>query len=262
MYTKQISYASTLPISLAEAKNFLKVDTDITEDDALINLLIQSVVQHVENVTGLSLASKNYILFLDRFPSFPYLDSTYTPLFGALPFYFGFFPQPGFPASGPLYATGQLPFIIPIDKTPVTAVTQIIYMDTAGNSQTLLPGRDFVVDLGSEPARIGPLPGGRWPLGMVGLSAVQVYFTAGYTATVDADSADVTISGAPNPPKQTTEFKFVTSIPADLKLAMLLLIADAYANREPNVAGAVGRIPTLDAILAANTRWDFSHNNS
>jgi hypothetical protein len=261
MYTRQISYASTLPISLTEAKNFLKVDSDVTDDDALITLLIQSVVQHVENVTGQSLASKNYILFLDRFPGFPYLDSAYTPLFGALPFYFGFFAQPSFPPSATLAGTGQLPFIIPVDKTPVTAVSQIIYIDASGTSQTLLPGRDFVVDLGSEPARIGPLPGGRWPLGMVGLSVVQVYFTAGYTATVDTDSADVTITGAPNPPEQTTEFKFVTSIPADLKLAMLLLISDAYANREPNVAGAVGRIPTLDAILAANTHWDFSHNN-
>jgi hypothetical protein len=257
VFTKQISYASTLPISLAEAQNFCRVDATNAQDSALLTLLIQSAVQHAENVTGLSLASKNYVLYLDRFPGFAYGGSGFTPLFGALPYYFGQVANTGFM---PAVNNHTLPFVIPIDKSPVTAVTSVTYIDLTGNSQTLLPGQDFEVDLGSEPARIGPLPLGRWPIGQVGLSSVQVAFTAGYTATVNTDLQDTTIT-VPTPPQQTAEYKFVNSIPADLKLAMLILINDAYQNREMNVAGAVGRVDTVDDILIANKIWDFSQPN-
>jgi hypothetical protein len=251
MQTRQISYASTLPISLAEAQNFCRVDPANAQDNALLTLLIQSAVQHAENITGLSLASKNYVLFLDRFPGRAYGDAGYAPLFGEFPFYFG--------EHTTFQERNRLPFVIPIGKSPVTAVTRIVYIDQAGNSQQLLPGQDFEVDLGSEPARIGPLPNGRWPIGMVGLSSVQVFFTAGYTATVNTDIQDTVITGTPTPPEQTTEYTFVNSIPADLKLAMLILVNEAFSNREINVAGAVGRVNTVDDIFAANKIWVFSH---
>lgn len=257
MFTKQVSYAATMPISLAEAKNFCKVDATNTADDALITLLIQSAVQHAENITGLSLAQKDYVLYLDRFPGYPFFGSGYAPLFGDFPYYFGQVPSNGFlPAA--FLQNGGLPFVIPIDRSPVIAVTKIVYVDQAGNSQQLLPGQDFEVDLASEPARIAPLPNGRWPIGMVGLSYVQVFFTAGYTATVDQDVDDTVITGTPTPPEQTTEYKFVISIPADIKLALLILINDAYSNREISVAGAVGRVIIVDDILIANKIWDFS----
>lgn len=255
MYTKQVSYAASQPITLFEAKQFCKVDS--TNDDWLFTLLIASAVTHVENLTGLSLASKDYILYLDEFPSTAFLGNGYAPLFGNLAFYFGSTPLATYPIASPYKETDRFPFTIPLTHSPVTAVTKIVYIDQTGNSATLLPGRDFEVDLGSEPARIGPLPGGRWPIGIVGLSAVQVYYTAGYSSDPAAIN-DTVVTGTPTPPDQTTEFKFAVGIPADLKVAMLMLIADAYVNREPNVSGAVGRVPTIDNIIISNKNWDFS----
>jgi hypothetical protein len=44
----------------------------------------------------------------------------------------------------------------------------------------LLPGKDFVVDFTSIPARISPIPGQRWPVGITGINTVAIFYTAGY----------------------------------------------------------------------------------
>jgi hypothetical protein len=254
MYTRQISYSASQPLSRTEAKNFCKVPALNTNDDALIDVLIASAIQHVENVTSLSIASKNYVLYLDEFPN---ALGGYTPLFGSFSFYFGGTTNTlgAYPSAAP--ETNRFPFVIPINNSPVTAVAKIIYLDVTGAAITLLPGQDFVVDLASQPARVGPIAGGQWPRGMVGLSSVQVYFTAGFTSGV-ADISSTTMTTTANPPAETLVYSFVNTIPADLKVALMLLVSDAYFNREVNVSGAVGRVPTLDNILMANRSFDFS----
>jgi hypothetical protein len=253
MWTKQLHLPTAEPITRAFAKNFCKIPAAVTQDDELFDLLISSARTYAENATNLSLVPKQYVLFLDEFPSFPFIGGAYAPLFGSFPFYFGAGPVTNFPTASPLQETERLPYVIPLSHSPVIDVTKIIYIDQAGDEVTLNPGADFVVDLGTEPARVGPIPGGRWPIGIVALSSVQVYYSAGYDVDPTAIT-DKTYTGT----SQTNNFKFASGIPADLKVAMLMLVADAYANREPNVSGAVGRVPTVDNILMANRAWDYS----
>lgn len=54
------------PISLAQAKAFLKVDDEA--EDALIGTLIASARMHVEGVTGNALIEQSWRLVLDKFP--------------------------------------------------------------------------------------------------------------------------------------------------------------------------------------------------
>jgi hypothetical protein len=251
MWTKQVSVPTAEPITRDFAKNFCKIPAAVTQDDALFDLLITAARVHAENATNLSLVPKTYCLFLDEFPSFPYVVGNYAPLFGNFPFYFGLGPASNYPAAAPFRDGDRLPYVIPLSHSPVISVVQITYIAQDGTEATLLPGVDFVVDLGSEPARIGPLTGGRWPLGAVALSSVQVTYTAGF------DVVPTTVTDVSFSPPQITGFKFVSGIPADLVVAMLMLIADAYSNREPNVAGAISRVPTVDNILMANRSWSF-----
>lgn len=65
MQTK-FSSIGTEPITLTEAKLYLKVD--YTDEDTLITSLIKSVREHVENFTGLSLVAKTVEIFLDYIP--------------------------------------------------------------------------------------------------------------------------------------------------------------------------------------------------
>lgn len=55
------------PLTLAEAKAHLRVETDL--DDTLIAGLIRTVREHLERVTGLALLTRTFRLYLDDWPS-------------------------------------------------------------------------------------------------------------------------------------------------------------------------------------------------
>jgi uncharacterized phiE125 gp8 family phage protein len=55
------------PVSLAEAKGFLKIDD--TAEDALLNTLIGAARLHVEGVTGRALLAQSWRLVLDAWPA-------------------------------------------------------------------------------------------------------------------------------------------------------------------------------------------------
>jgi hypothetical protein len=245
----------TYPIDLALAKKFCRVSASDTSQDAVVELALGAAVAYAERETGRALTSRKYIATLDQFPQFPFAGNTFYPLFANFPFLAGSGPVMNYPTVSPLQETDRLPFTIYLKPTPVTAIEKILYIDLQGESTELLPGTDFAVDLFSEPARVSPLPGGRWPQGLIGISYVEVYFTAGYSDD-PAAVEDVSVSSG-SPPKQNTAFKFANGIPLDLKQAIAILTNEFYCNREINVAGGVGRVPQVDDILALYKRHDY-----
>lgn len=263
---KQITRPQDEPISLDEAKQYCRVAVSFTDDDDLIQkILIPAARRHAEDICGRSFASRSYVLYIDEFPSFPFIGSAYAPLFGNFPFYFGYGPVSNYPTASPLQETDRFPFVIPIPNPPVTAITKITYIGQDGLDHNLQPGVDFDVDLASEPARVAPVSGGRWPIGMVAINSVRVYYTAGYTPITDtpADIVDVLINDGASPPNQLLgqvgEYKFVNCIPEDIKIALLMLVVHWYSNREPVVSGRAGSVPNhIDEILIANKDYDFS----
>lgn len=66
MALKLITAASTYPVTLAEAKLHLRVDT--TDEDALITALITSATETVEQKLGRALMAQTWELTLDAFP--------------------------------------------------------------------------------------------------------------------------------------------------------------------------------------------------
>lgn len=75
----------------------------------------------------------------------------------------------GFPAEGS----------IPLPRAPVTAVSSVGYIDSAGDSQTLA-GSGYVVATDLAPAEIALAPGSSWPTTAARPDAVTVTYTAGY----------------------------------------------------------------------------------
>lgn len=55
------------PLTLAEAKNHLRIDADQTGDDALIDGLVAAATTHAENYLGRALCSQTWKLLLDCF---------------------------------------------------------------------------------------------------------------------------------------------------------------------------------------------------
>ena len=119
-----------------------------------------------------------------------------------------------------------------VPRGPVMAVTAITYVDAAGAQQTLA-SPNYIVDLTGEPVRIVPAWNASWPITRSQIAAVKVAFTAGY-----ADAA---------------------AVPDDLKIALQLLVAHWYENREAVVTGTISTTVGLafDEIVAPYRLWTF-----
>ena len=63
---------TTTPISLAEAKSFLRIDSDYDDDNTYITSLINVATSMVEEFTRRRLITQTFNIFYDEFP--PYID--------------------------------------------------------------------------------------------------------------------------------------------------------------------------------------------
>lgn len=179
------------PVGVEDAKTHLRVD--FADDDAYIALLIKAARWKLERAYRRAFMTQTLILGLDFF-GMP--DRTRDVVY----------PVSWWPPSGYQYPINSILELRP----PVQAISSIKYYDPNGTLQTVSPG-NYVLDVNTEPNRVAPILGQRWPTTAAVPNAVQVTFTAGAT------SADL--------------------VPENIKLAMLLVVGNFYANREESVIG-------------------------
>ena len=157
----QISEPAIEPVSVDEAKNHLRIDSDISQDDMLLGLMIGAARRYAEAYCNRSFITQQWRLVLDGFPG-PALM--------------------GVPAG----VTYSLPgHAILLERGTVQSVDSITYTDMAGAEQTM-PTTDWVADLSGPVARITPKFGKIWPIPLPQIGAVKVNYTAGY-GTADTD---------------------------------------------------------------------------
>ena len=149
---------SSEPISLAEAKAHLRVDT--ADEDPLIQNLIAAAREACEEWCGRSFVTQTLTLTLDRFPS-PSLTA----------------PGPETAWSGSFRNDGT----IELPRPPAISLTSITYIDTNGASQTL-SSSGYKLDLASQPARLAPAFGTSWPATRDEIASVVIVYSAGYGA--------------------------------------------------------------------------------
>lgn len=176
------------PLTLAEAKAQCRISSDQTEEDGLLHSLIASAREQAETFTHRPLISQTWSLTLD---SFGCSDVLWLPL------------------------------------PPVTTVSSIAYLDTAGVSQTW-GSSNYRTDLPSGPyahkARITPAYGVSWPQTYPVTNAVTVTFVAGYGTAPE-------------------------SVPSSILHAMKLLVAHWFHNREAISLGVgVGAVTVPMAV--------------
>jgi uncharacterized phiE125 gp8 family phage protein len=151
----QTSAPGIEPVDLATAKNHLRLDSDLTADDALVNMLITAARAHAEMQTGRSFVQQGWRLVMNSFPGAGMMGVRW-----------------GVPFDVP-------PHAIVLERAPLIAVTGITYTAMDGTTQTM-PSSDYVVD-GSWPAPlITPVFGKIWPIPMPQIGSVRVDYTAGY----------------------------------------------------------------------------------
>ncbi|GHA29351.1 hypothetical protein GCM10007989_26160 [Devosia pacifica] len=169
------------PVSLADAKAYLRVDT--TSEDALVQTLLLSARAHVEAATGKALLYQSWRLVLDDWPK----DR-----------------------------------LVRLPVTPFATLTSIEAYDTDGVAHEI----GLAQFLGAPerlvlPARIAGMPSLRDRHGL------EIDYVAGF-----GDSPE--------------------DVPADLRQAILLLVAHWYAHRDAVIAAGSGAIvpPGIDRLFS------------
>ena len=141
--TRELTAAGAEPVTLTEAKLWLKIDDDQTADDAVVMLLISAMRIKAEQITGRSFARRTMEVRMDKFPD----------------------------NNAPI----ELPY------PPLVSVEYIAYRDSGNAEQTLLAGSPevFQVDTGAVPGKVYPLYASDWPSALEAPSSVRIGFTCG-----------------------------------------------------------------------------------
>jgi uncharacterized phiE125 gp8 family phage protein len=148
---------------------------DHTDDDAYLLALITAATNTCESFTGRQFINATYTLKLDGFP-----------------------------------ATDE----IELPKPPLSSVTSIAYIDTAGNSQTVAAA-DYQVDSSSYVGRIMPAYNAYWPATRdQQYNTVTVTFVAGYGTTA-------------------------ATVPIRLRQGIKVFAATMYEHREMVIVGTI-----------------------
>lgn len=136
-----VTPAASEPITLTEAKNFLRVDG--TDDDALITALISAARSMCEEYTRRILVTTTIDEYFDQFPRNHWNGH-----------------------SNILY----------LSRGPVTSISNVSYVNEIGSTQTI-DSSLYVTDLISEPARIQSTSG--WTTGAGVINQLIVRYVVG-----------------------------------------------------------------------------------
>jgi uncharacterized phiE125 gp8 family phage protein len=214
------------PVTLALAKQQMTLDAGFTADDALVAVYITAARQYAETYTNRAFFAQTWQMTLDHFPWFNSENGTL---------------RQGSHDTYAMYSYFWQGITIQLPKPACIGVTSITYVDLTGATQTLSPNAYFV-DTSSEPARIVPVPGTYWPYTQNYLpGSVVVVFQAGTYG----------------------DGVVVNTCPQTIVLAVLLLVAHWYQNREGVSASALTSAPMgVNALLDTVKFESFSFGNN
>lgn len=147
------------PVSRTEAKNYLKIDS--TADDDLIDDLIKSAREMVEDFTKRSFITQTWKLVLDRFPV--HRNRKYDDYEGVL----------HLPKSE---VVNSADYIV-LQRAPIQSITSLVTIDDHNNSSTFAASNYY---LDTENSRLVLNDGATWPTDLRAQAAVNVTYEAGY----------------------------------------------------------------------------------
>jgi hypothetical protein len=206
------------PVSLAELKEFLRVDAGDTSQDGTIAALATEARGWAEAFTWRRFVQQTWRVQLDFFPGY------YAKVTG----------QPGSSAilSGPALLAG-IRFAIVLFYPPVQSIVAFQYENANGIVTVLNPATDYLQDLQSNPARLTPPFSQMWPVARVVLNAVQIDYTVGY-------AIPLLVSSNNNPRVITSNYLFQAS---DVGRPISILGAGANGGTLNTVVSMIGSPP-------------------
>lgn len=167
---KEITAATTEPVTTTELKSQLRITS--SSQDTMLAFQIKAARRWAEEYLRYAIITSTWELYLDSFPK-----------------------------SGDC---------IYIQKSPVTSITSITYLDSDGDLQTWTSTL-YVPDFNAKPCRIYEAYGESYPTTQAIRNSVVIKFVAGYAAAAN--------------------------VPDDIKQAILIKAATMYENPAEEVSG-------------------------
>ena len=201
MYGKTLITAAVgAVLSTADAKAHLRVDH--TVEDTVIAAYVAAATRHLEDQTNRQLLTATWDITFDRFP------------------------------------VGHERQLIPL--APLQAVTQIVYVDQAGASQTITSGditAEYTVVTGREPGEIAPKNGKLWPYSPVEIGAVTYRVRCGYGLAAAVDPTVVPaiklLTGHWYECREDTADYTISTIPRGVQTLIESLVYDDLVDYDP-----------------------------
>lgn len=148
---KLVTDATAEPVTAAAVKLYARIATDLTAEDALIDLLVKTARKKVEALTKRQLITATWRLTLDWFPSWK----------------------------------------IVLPRCPLAAITSIKYDDADDGTETTIDSADYRVQTDHEPGYVEPAYGESWPSTRDQAGAVRITYTAGYGSSGSSVPEDI-----------------------------------------------------------------------
>jgi hypothetical protein len=159
------------PVSLAELKQFLRVDAADTSQDGTIIDLAATARSWAEAYTNRPFVQQQWSLYMDFFPG--YIDLKLAGQKVSSPF-----------VSGSNAVLVGIRYAIRLPYPPVMSVDLFEYQNANGEVTQMVEDTDYIADLQSNPARLTPLFGQMWPVARVVVNALQINYTVGYAIPI------------------------------------------------------------------------------
>ena len=156
MTVRQITEPPYEPITRAQAKLWCRIDSDITDQDAVIDMLIQGMREYEENLTGRAFVQRTFQLVTT---CYEYLN-----------------------------INGSSRLGIEIPRPPLVSVESITYVDTGG-TVTTLSASEYDVHTWRIPGIVVEEWNSSWASYRREPDAIRVNFTAGYAPGSPPDEA-------------------------------------------------------------------------
>lgn len=162
---KIVTAPAAEPVSTAEAKAMLNIESSVTADDTIIGDMITAARQWAETHTGRAWINQTWDYAIDAPLSSGGADILFA-LATGWPF------DKGIPGTG----------ILTIPKPPLSSVTSITTYGRTGTG-TVFSSASYSVDTTSEPGRIWLNDGYSWPSDLRDYNSIIIRFVAGYGAS-------------------------------------------------------------------------------
>jgi len=169
---KQIRGPASQVVEVSELKNRLRIESSVTDDDALLLSLIKAAERTLESLYGLRFITQTLSLYRDDIPfrtvNDPVISQPY-----ALPY------QETSPLSEARISLNQFSLLV----YPVQSIESFEVIDEQNSTSTYLSD-NYYLDEGSNPSRLLKKPTSVWPTELFRPgSALKINFTAGFGAS-------------------------------------------------------------------------------